>query len=56
MKSVPVKTLLWTAIFAAAVACAQQPPQAPEGTNYGNYNVRQSAEFGWRLTDTTGRQ
>ena len=56
MKSAPVKTLLWTAIFAAAVACAQQPPQAPEGTNYGNYNVRQSAEFGWRLTDTTGSQ
>jgi hypothetical protein len=36
-------------------ALAQDEP-ATEGVNSGNYNVKQSAEFGYRITDFTGNR
>ncbi len=42
----------------ALPACPQQPPAEvqTEGKNLGDYNVRQSVEFGWRGTNFTGNQ
>ena len=45
--------------FAFAVrAGAQSPPPAPtppvEGIDSGNYNIRQTIEFGYRSTDVSG--
>jgi hypothetical protein len=50
--------LIVTLAFPAAVA-AQDPPQEqtpPEGVNQGNYNVKQTIEFGGRLTDVKGNR
>src|SRR5437773_7825451 len=38
----------------SVAARAQQPPPQPEGTKYGNYNVSQSVELGWRVEDRAG--
>src|SRR5438046_3556320 len=35
---------------------AQQPDAPPEGTTAGNYNIRQSAEFGYRITGQRGNR
>src|SRR6201990_1706278 len=41
-------------LLAANCSSAQQPD--PEGIEQGNYNVKQSVEFGYRFTDVTGSQ
>ena len=41
-------------LAAAMCSFAQQPE--PEGMEAGNYNIRQSVEFGYRFTDVTGSQ
>lgn len=41
-------------LAAAKCSFAQQPE--PEGMEAGNYNIRQSVEFGYRFTDVTGSQ
>src|SRR5215471_8693207 len=40
----------------AAGAAAQTAPQPAEGIDSGNYNVRQTTEFGYRATDVSGNQ
>jgi hypothetical protein len=35
---------------------SQKPAEPPEGINSGNYNFRQSVEFGYRMTDFTGNR
>ncbi len=42
------------AILPALSAAAQEGEQPSEGKNWGNYNVRQSVEIGWRGTDFSG--
>ena len=38
----------------AASAAPQEPQQSSEGVNSGNYNIRQTIEFGYRDTDING--
>lgn len=38
----------------AASAAPQSTPQSTEGVNSGNYNIRQTIEFGYRNTDISG--
>jgi hypothetical protein len=40
----------------AAAASAQSAPQPGEGIDSGNYNIRQTTEFGYRGTDVSGNQ
>jgi hypothetical protein len=42
-------------LFIAAKCSSAQQPE-PEGVESGNYNIKQSVEFGYRLTDVTGSQ
>ena len=41
-------------LLAAKCGSAQQPD--PEGVEQGNYNLKQSVEFGYRFTEVTGSQ
>ena len=40
-------------LLLAAKCCSAQQPD-PEGIEQGNYNIKQSVEFGYRFTDVTG--
>ena len=42
-------------LLLAATCCSAQQPD-PEGIEQGNYNIKQSVEFGYRFTDVTGSQ
>ena len=42
-------------LLLAAKCCSAQQPD-PEGIEQGNYNIKQSVEFGYRFTDVTGSQ
>ena len=42
-------------LLLVAECCPAQQPD-PEGIEQGNYNVKQSVEFGYRFTDVTGSQ
>ena len=42
-------------LLLAAKCCSAQQPD-PEGVEQGNYNIKQSVEFGYRFTDVTGSQ
>src|SRR5215470_12285429 len=44
-----------TLLLAAAKCSSAQQPE-PEGIEEGNYNIKQSVEFGYRFTDVTGSQ
>jgi hypothetical protein len=44
------------ALLLGVAAFAQDAEKPPEGVNSGNYNVRQSADFGYRFTNFTGSQ
>jgi hypothetical protein len=44
------------ALFLGVAAFAQDAEKPPEGVNSGSYNVRQTAEFGYRFTNFTGSQ
>jgi hypothetical protein len=57
----PYRSPFFTAVFLAALvlllsipAMAQDTEKPPEGINSGNYNIRQSAEFGYRWTGVGG--
>ena len=39
-----------------AAKCCSAQQRDPEGIEQGNYNVKQSVEFGYRFTDVTGSQ
>lgn len=56
-RRVPVGLAWITILLLAGVsaAFAQQNPES-QGIDYGNYNVKQSVEFGYRFTDFTGNQ
>jgi hypothetical protein len=43
-------------LIMAGGAAAQIDTPSPEGTNSGNYNIRQTIEFGYRNTDISGNQ
>jgi hypothetical protein len=43
-------------VLLAASAFAQNPPEPAEGIDSGNYNIRQTIEFGYRSTDVSGNQ
>jgi hypothetical protein len=49
-KWLPIATML---LFALPAAMAQQEPEQ-KGIDQGNYNIKQSIEFGGRLTDISG--
>src|SRR5215468_11821337 len=42
-------------LLLSANCCSAQQPD-PEGIEQGNYNIKQSVEFGYRFTDVTGSQ
>src|SRR5258705_2123838 len=42
-------------LLLAAKCCSAQQPDL-EGIEQGNYNIKQSVEFGYRFTDVTGSQ
>src|SRR5215475_15200645 len=47
--------LVGAALLLLANCCFAQQPD-PEGIEQGNYNIKQSVEFGYRFTDVTGSQ
>jgi len=42
--------------FAGSVAAQTAPQQPTQGVDSGNYNIRQTIEFGYRSTDVNGNQ
>jgi hypothetical protein len=44
------------ALFLSAPASAQEPEKPNEGVNSGNYNVKQTVEFGGRMTTISGNR
>ena len=53
----PLRFALFTlsvVLLLAVTAVAQEPTPPGEGINSGNYNIRQTFEFGYRHTDFTG--
>ena len=47
---------LLTAVFLFAPASFAQQPEEQKGIDQGNYNIKQSIEFGGRLTSVTGNE
>jgi hypothetical protein len=47
---------LLTAVFLFAPAALAQQPEEQKGIDQGNYNIKQSIEFGGRLTSVTGNE
>lgn len=48
--------ILSLTLLLGMAASAQDQEKPPEGINSGNYNVKQTAEFGYRWTDINGSQ
>ncbi len=49
-------TLSVSVLFFAPAILAQQAEEEQKGIDQGNYNIKQSIEFGYRFTDTGGSQ
>lgn len=52
-----LQTCIWLGVWFLVLGVsgvAQTPPQAVEGRDSGNYNIRQTLEFGYRHTDVSG--
>ena len=49
-------TLLMNAVLLCAPAAIAQQPEEQKGIDQGNYNIKQSIEFGGRLTSVTGNE
>ncbi len=52
--AVPAFIVLATLVLDGSVFAQQAEPQPSEGKNWGDYNVKQSVEFGGRVTSFTG--
>ena len=48
--------LIATTVLLGAAGAAAQQGQEPEGVEQGNYNVKQSIEFGYRFANTNGSE
>jgi hypothetical protein len=48
--------LAFVLAMAPLTAAAQEPEKETEGVNSGNYNIKQSFEFGYRFSDFTGNK
>jgi hypothetical protein len=46
--------LLCAAIVLPVALCAQEAEEAPQGVNRGDYNIQQSIELGYRVSDFSG--
>ena len=47
--------VIWLLLVGLTAAWSQQAPEG-EGIDSGNYNIKESVEFGYRFTDFTGNQ
>ncbi len=45
---------LWSALLVPVTLRAEDPKPESEGVNQGNYNIKQTIEFGYRFTDING--
>jgi hypothetical protein len=48
--------LFGAALLLLAARCCSAQQADPEGIEQGNYNIKQSVEFGYRFTDVSGSQ